>query len=161
MHKRVDVEWSYSQTPPLGPCVARPSSPSGSAGPLASQPGAVRHRPTLLPALPRRCGFVGCRALASRLLKHLHPASAISSTTAWAILMTVQNVAASRSQLAPAAARPARLWATSNCPTWLPARVLLRSARFLTNLASWLCCHFSLDLLCMGFYDVSHDVSYG
>ena len=24
-----------------------------------------------------------------------------------------------------------------------------------------LCCHFSLDLLCTGFYDVSHDVSHG
>ena len=24
-----------------------------------------------------------------------------------------------------------------------------------------LCCHFSVDLLCMGFYDVGHDVSCG
>ena len=26
---------------------------------------------------------------------------------------------------------------------------------------NWVVVHFSLDLLCMGFYDVSHDVRYG
>ena len=76
--KRVDVKWSHSQTPPHGPCVARPSSPSRSGGPQASQPGAVRHHedvevwaaePSLLDFLnisPCVCHFFHDRVVASR-----------------------------------------------------------------------------------------------